>query len=273
MTLKLRLCSTLLLTIALQVIAMQPVMAVSTEAPDATGEPYTVLVTGANRGLGLEFVKQYAERGYRVIATARKPERADELNAIAKENPQVTVEELDVTNLEQIDALAAKLEGQPIDILVNNAGVTGEPMKTQLFGKIDYSVFDTVMDVNVLGPLKMAEAFYPHVRSSRQKKMITVSSSQGSIAQTFGFGYFYRSSKAAVNMVMATLAKELARKGIVIGLVNPGPTDTDMMKNMPDSMKLRDPAVATADMIRNIDGLTLETTGAFLQYDGTTLPW
>ncbi len=242
-------------------------------ADAAAEEPYTVLVTGANRGLGLEFVKQYAERGYRVIGTARSPERAGELNALAAGNALVTVEALDVTDLDQIDALAAKLADQPIDILINNAGVTGNPMQTQMFTKIDYSGFDTVMQVNVRGPLKMAEAFYPHVRQSRLKKIITVSSSQGSITNTRGLGYFYRSSKAAVNMVMATMAKELKRKGIIIGLVNPGPTATDMMKDLEGMMKLRDPAVATADMIRNIDSLTLDTTGSFLQYDGSILPW
>jgi len=239
----------------------------------AVDNPIVVLVTGANRGLGYEFVRQYAERGYRVMATARKPESAAELNALAAANPLITVDALDVTDLDQIDQLAAKYTDQPIDILINNAGVTGDPFKTQMFGKIDYTVFDTVMHVNVLGPLKMAESFYPNVAAGREKKIITVSSSQGSIAKTFGFGYFYRSSKSAVNMVMATMAKELQRKGIIIGLVNPGPTATDMMKAMGDNMKLRDPVEATADMIRNIDELTLETSGSFLQYDGTILPW
>ena len=250
-----------------------PVHADDTPQVAVPDGPTVVLVTGANRGLGLEFVRQYGERGYRVIATARRPESASELNELAAYNQLITVDTLDVTNFEQIDALAEKYAEQPIDILINNAGVTGEPIKTQMFGNIDYSVFDTVMHVNVLAPLKMAETFYPHVRAGRDKKIITVSSSQGSIAKTFGFGYFYRSSKAAVNMVMATMAKELRRKGIIIGLVNPGPTATDMMKTMGTNMKLRDPVDATADMIRNIDELSIETTGSFVQYDGSILPW
>jgi NAD(P)-dependent dehydrogenase (short-subunit alcohol dehydrogenase family) len=253
--------------------AWAPARAADLPAATAAEGPTVVLVTGANRGLGYEFVRQYGARGYRVLATARRPESAVELNALSANNPLITIDTLDVTDLEQIDALAEKYADQPIDILINNAGVTGEPIKTQMFGKIDYSVFDTVMHVNVLAPLKMAEAFYPHVSAGRDKKIITVSSSQGSIAKTFGFGYFYRSSKAAVNMVMATMAKELRRKGIIIGLVNPGPTATDMMKTMGGNMKLRDPAEATADMIRNIDELTIDTSGAFLQYDGSILPW
>ena len=232
----------------------------------------TVLITGSNRGLGYEFTRQYAERGYTIIATARKPEKADALQELATSNPNITIEKLDVTDLDAIDALAAKYADQPIDILINNAGVTGDPFKTQVLGKIDYDAFDFVMHVNVKGPLKIAEAFLSNVEASEQKKIISVSSSMGSISKTFGTGYFYRSSKAALNMTMATMAKEVKKKGIVIGLVNPGPTATDMMKNFSGST-LRDPVEATSDMIRNIDNLTIDNTGAFLQYDGTTLPW
>ena len=232
----------------------------------------TVLVTGSNRGLGFEFARQYAERGYKVIATARNPNKAEALQSLAADNPNIVIEELDVTDLEAIESLAEKYEGVPIDILINNAGVTGDPFKTQMLGKIDYAVFDTVMHVNVLGPLKIAESFLEHVAASEQKKIISVSSSMGSIAKTFGTGYFYRSSKAALNMAMATLAKEVKSKGIAVGLVNPGPTATDMMKEF-DNGGLRDPVEATADMIRNIDTVTTENTGIFLQYDGTVLPW
>ncbi len=248
------------------------VCALSLLTPSFAVAETTVLVTGSNRGLGYEFTRQYAERGYNIIATARKPEKAEALQALAAENPNIIIEKLDVTDLAAIDALADKYTDQPIDILINNAGVTGDPFKTQMLGKIDYSIFDLVMHVNVMGPLKIAEAFLSNVEVSEQKKIISVSSSMGSISKTFGTGYFYRSSKAALNMTMATLAKEVKSKGIVIGLVNPGPTATDMMKNF-SGASLRDPVEATTDMIRNIDNLTIETTGAFLQYDGSTLPW
>lgn len=231
----------------------------------------TVLVTGANRGIGLEFAKQYAEKGYTVIATARKPDKAEALNALASTNDKVIVEKLDVTDHAAIEALAEKYKDQPIDILLNNAGITGGA-ENQAFQKIDYAVFDKVMAVNVHGPMKMAEAFYWQVKASQQKKIIAVSSSMGSITNTFGILYAYRSSKAALNMSYATLAKELKRKKIIVGLVNPGRTDTDMMKNI-DPKKLRPAKTAAADMIRNIDQLTLKTTGSFIQYDGTILPW
>ncbi len=230
----------------------------------------TVLITGGNRGIGLEFVKQYAEQGYTVIATARKPGKADELNALAKANKNINVEKLDVTDHAAIDALAEKYKDQPIDILLNNAGISGGSDQ-QNFGSIDYDVYDKVMQVNVYGPVKMAEAFMPHVMASEQKKIIAVSSSMGSIKKTFGILYIYRSSKAALNMAYATLAKEMRRKKVIVGLVNPGPTDTEFMLGVKG--KLRDPAVAASDMMRNIDGLTIKTTGSFLQYNGKKLPW
>ncbi|WP_101759033.1 SDR family oxidoreductase [Oceanicoccus sp. KOV_DT_Chl] len=230
----------------------------------------TVLITGANRGIGLEFVKQYADKGYTVIATARNPATADELNAIAKTNSKVIVEPLDVLDHAAIEKLAAKYHGQPIDILLSNAGISGGNEQQKL-GNIDYEVYAKVMAVNVYGPMKLAEAFLPNIQASQQKKIIAVSSSMGSIKKTFGLLYIYRSSKSALNMAYATMAKELKRKKIIVGLVNPGPTDTDFMSGV--KMKLRPPELAVTDMIRNIDNLTLKTTGAYLDYDGSTLPW
>ncbi len=247
--------------------------AAAAETGAAAAPETTVLITGANRGLGLEFARQYAARDYRVIATARRPDEATELQALKARHPKLVIEQLDVTDFAGIDALAGKYRDQPIDILINNAGVTGEPFQTQVFGKIDYKAFDPVMHVNVLAPLKMTEAFIGNVEASRQKKVITVSSSMGSIAKSFGTGYFYRSSKSAVNMIMYSLSKDLKARGIIIGLVNPGPTDTDMMAVFRGRAKLRPVDAATADMIRNIDGLTPETSGAYLQYDGSQLPW
>jgi NAD(P)-dependent dehydrogenase (short-subunit alcohol dehydrogenase family) len=230
----------------------------------------TVLITGTNRGIGLEFGRQYAEKGYTVIATARTPEKAEELIALAKGNNKIIIEKLDVTDHTAIDALAEKYKEQSIDILLNNAGISGGS-DSQKFGNIDYAVFDTAMRVNVQGPLKMAEAFLPHVLASEQKKIIAVSSSMGSIKKTFGILYTYRASKAALNMTYATMAKELKRKKVIVGLVNPGPTSTDFMKGVKG--KLREPSVAVTDMMRNIDGLTIKTTGSFLQYNGKKLPW
>lgn len=243
--------------------------AAGTAAPAA--HVTTVLVTGANRGLGLEFVRQYAARGWRVIATCREPARAEALNALAAGNASIAVERMDVADHPGIDALAAKYQGQPIDVLLNNAGIGGG-MENQMFGKLQYQVFDEVMKINAIGPLKVAEAFIQNVAASPMKKLIAVSSSQGSIGSVdMGMLYWYRSSKAALNMIMRNLSFALKRRGIIVGLVTPGATDTDFMKGV--KIPLRKPEVAAADMIRNIEVFTLENTGQFLNYDGKIIPW
>ncbi len=232
----------------------------------------TVLVTGANKGIGLEFVRQYAGRGARVIATARDPAAATDLAALAATNKLVMIEKLDVTDHAGIDALAAKYTGMPIDVLVNNAGISGGS-QSQMFGKMQYGVFEDVLRVNTIAPLKMAEAFMPHVQASRDKRVVTVSSSEGSIGKVNSSRlYFYRASKAALNMEMKNLAFQVKSRGVSVGLVNPGMVDTDLMKGLPKSM-LRPPADAVRDMMRNIDTLTVANTGSFWEYDGTILPW
>ena len=231
----------------------------------------TVLVTGANRGIGFEFTKQYAERGWNVIATARKPGKADDLKALAEQYQTITIETLDVTMHKQIDRLAKKYEGQAIDILINNAGIGGGG-ENQLFGKLKYDVFEDVMAVNALGPIKMAEAFLPHVEASTQKKIMTVSSSQGSITQVnVGMLYFYRASKSALNMMMRNLSFGLKGRGITVGMVAPGATDTDFMKGV--KIPLGKPSERVAGMIQAIDTMTIETTGGFIEWTGDELPW
>ena len=262
-------CAMVILVVGLAVVPV-------TYAADATefGDNYvpTVLITGSNRGIGLEFAKQYAERGWHVIATARKPGEADDLNALAKANDNIVIDQLDVTDFARVDELAGKYADTPIDLLLMNAGITAT-MEQQTFTKMDFNKFSQVLLVNTIAPLKMAESFYPNVRASREKKIVAVSSSQGSIGSTKQARlYFYRSSKAALNMEMFNLALQLKRKGISVGLVNPGPTDTRMMAGLPKKF-LRPVDVAVSDMMRNIDSLTVETTGSFYQYDGTILPW
>jgi NAD(P)-dependent dehydrogenase (short-subunit alcohol dehydrogenase family) len=235
----------------------------------------TVLVTGANRGLGLEFTRQYVERGWRVIATCRNPGKAEALNALAAKTPDVVVERLDVVDHAQIDALAAKYVNVPIDVLINNAGIGGGT-ENQLFGRLNYDAYRTVLDVNTFGPIKIAEAFVDQVKASELKKIITVSSSQGSIASvTMPMLYWYRSSKSALNMLMVNLALQLKRRNVIVGLVTPGATATDFIdarfrKAIPG---IREPEVAAADMIRNIDRFTLENSGTFFNYDGGIVPW
>lgn len=249
-------------------------------AAAAGGEPMpvtgdsktTVLITGASRGIGLEFAKRYAERGWRVIATCRDPGKAEALQALAAKHPNLVVEPLDVVDHPGIDALAAKYAGQPIDILLNNAGIGGGG-DNQLFGKLNYAVFPEVMAVNVVGPIKVCEAFVKHVQASTLKKMITVSSSQGSIASVkMPMLYWYRASKAALNMVMVNLALALKGRGIIVGLVTPGATDTDFMAGLPKKM-LRPVGDAVTDMLREIDRFNLDMTGQYLGYKGDSLPW
>ena len=231
----------------------------------------TVLITGSNKGIGLAFTKAYLERGATVIATARKPKTADDLKALKDQyGDKLIIEQLDVTDDKRIEKLAAKYKDTPIDLLLNNAGMSGL-MKQEAFGQIDYDHVMYEFEVNAFGPIKMAEAFVSNVAASDQKKIVAVSSSMGSIEKAQGFMYGYRMSKAALNMAYKSLSTNMKGKGIAVGLVNPGPTRTDLMKEVPGD--LRTPEDAVADMIRNIDGLSMETTGAFMQYDGTILPW
>jgi len=232
----------------------------------------TVFITGANRGIGLEFVKVYIDRGYNIIATARKPAKAEALYGLAEDYDKLTIMQLDVTDFERIDELAAELEGQPIDILLNNAGISGD-IKDQMFKKFNYDTFRWVMEVNVMGPTKIAEAFYPNVLDSQLKKIVVVSSSEGSIAGvTSPRNPFYRTSKASVNMMYRNLAVQLKRKDITVVMANPGLTDTDFVAGLPKKM-LRPAATAASDIARNIDTANPQSTGLLWNYDGNILPW
>jgi NAD(P)-dependent dehydrogenase (short-subunit alcohol dehydrogenase family) len=236
----------------------------------------TVLVTGANRGIGYEIARQYASRGYRVIATARKPKDARDLKLLAQQYPAVTLERLDVTSDRQVRALAAKYRGVPIDILVNNAGILGGNER-QKFGTLDYDALDDVMATNVAGPLRMVEAFVDNVAASNQKKLMNISSFVGSIERTFGGQIFYRSSKAALNMSMRTLAMEFkraqepGRKELIVGLIDPGVVDTEFGPKPP--IPLISAAESAAGVIAVIDGYDLKKSGRFFGYKGNEIPW
>ncbi|MDP6674234.1 MAG: SDR family oxidoreductase [Gammaproteobacteria bacterium] len=236
----------------------------------------TVLVTGANRGIGFEFVRQYAQQGWQVIATARNPDHGEALRALAEEHDTINIEKLDVANDQSIDALAARLTGQPIDVLINNAGIFGE-FEDQAFGSIDFARFDTFMRTNVLGPLKMCEAFVPHVRAGRLKKMVSITSQAGSFGLDSGGlpgMYFYKSSKAAQNMVMRNVAHDVKVHGIVVCILSPGMVNT--AGEIPPERRfpgLIEPPESIAGMIEVIDRLTLDDTGKFVRYSGEPQPW
>jgi NAD(P)-dependent dehydrogenase (short-subunit alcohol dehydrogenase family) len=237
-------------------------------------KPPTVLISGANRGIGFEFARQYAEKGWRVIAGARQPEEAAELKKLAAEFPDVSIKPLDVSDLNSIDALATRLEGQPIDILINNAGVFGE-FSDQSFGALQHDKFDMFMRTNARGALKMSEAFVDHIKAGRQKKIIAITSQAGSFGLNSGGlpgQYFYKASKAALNMFMRNVAADLKEHGIIVGILSPG-----MVLTRPAPERkfpgLIEPPESIAGMIEVIDGLTLEQSGAFIRYTGEVQPW
>ena len=194
----------------------------------------SVLITGANRGIGLEFARQYADDGWQVHACCRAPESADALKAVAEAaSGRVSVHALDVADCDRIDALAAARSGTAIDVLVNNAGLFGPKLSAegddrQQFGKIAYDIWTDVLRVNTFAPTKMAEAFVDHVERSALKTIASITSGLGSIAETEGGYYIYRTSKAALNMAMASLARDLQPRGIAVGVFCPGWVKTDM---------------------------------------------
>ena len=236
----------------------------------------TVLITGSNRGIGFELARQYAQRGWGVIATCRTPEQAVALQNLAVEYSNILIERLDVTDFASIDAVAEKYRGVPIDVLINNAGILGDNDK-QKFGTFDFSAFDEVMAVNTKGPIRMVEVFVDHVAASDMKKIMNISSAVASIQMTFGGQVFYRASKAALNMSMRTLAKELRhsdnpeRKALIFGLIDPGVVDTGFAKNVPIPMIQADESAAA--VIRVIDSYDRKTSAAFLRYTGQKMPW
>jgi NAD(P)-dependent dehydrogenase (short-subunit alcohol dehydrogenase family) len=245
----------------------------------------TVLITGANSGLGLEFVKQYAEKGWTVIATHRRDGVPESLAAVIAEHTNVRVERMDVSNIGEVEALAAKLAGVPVDVLINNAGVysdrsvcTDEACRgdgdTQSFGSMDYALFDTIMAVNVRGPLLVSEAFADNVRASTQKKIVSIGSTNGSV--TFSLGgsgaIAYRASKAALNRAMQLVAVHEKNRGVTVLLLHPGAVLTERQADLtfPGMIEM-EPSVA--GMIEQIDNATIADTGRFIQYDGATAPW
>jgi NAD(P)-dependent dehydrogenase (short-subunit alcohol dehydrogenase family) len=229
----------------------------------------STLITGANRGLGLEFARQYAAEGWRVYATCRNPNSASDLRRLADASDyKVEIMALDVTGLASIKAVATVLEGQPIDLLLNNAGVGGP--RGQNIGNIDYEVWANVLDVNTLGPLRVSEAFVDHVARSERKLIVTLTSGMGSIADNASGGAFaYRSSKAAVNMVMRSLAIDLTPRGITCVVINPGWVQTDM--GGPHGTQT--PAESVMKLRRLIDNLEPAHSGKFFNHDGREYAW
>ncbi|MBK7491609.1 MAG: SDR family oxidoreductase [Nitrosomonas sp.] len=230
----------------------------------------TMLITGANRGIGLEFVRQYAADGWRVVACCRKPAAAEALNRLAAQYPdQVTVHALDVTDHAQIDQLAQTLSEQPIDLLINNAGVY-PPARSDALGETDYAAWQQAFAVNTMAPLKITEAFIQQIARSEFKTIVTITSKMGSIADNRGGGsYIYRSSKAGANIVMKSLSIDLNPQKIIAILLHPGWVKTDM--GGPGALITAEQSVT--GMRRVIGNLTLQDSGKFYAFDGQVVPW
>jgi NAD(P)-dependent dehydrogenase (short-subunit alcohol dehydrogenase family) len=229
----------------------------------------STLITGANRGIGLEFARQYLADGWQVYAACRDPNSASELRRLADPSDhKLRIMGLDVTDAISIKAAATELDEQAIDLLLNNAGVIGP--RGQTIGNIDYDAWAKVLDANTIGPMRVSEAFVDQVARSDRKLIVTLTSGMGSLADnTSGGSIAYRSSKAAVNMVMRSLAIDLAPRGITCVVVNPGWVKTDM--GGPHARI--SPAESVTKLRRLIDTLGPARSGKFFSYDGREYPW
>ena len=229
----------------------------------------SVLITGANRGLGLEFARQYAADGWQVYASYRDLSSASKLRRLANTSEDnLRIMALDVTDPSSVKAAVTKLEGQAIDLLLNNAGVGGA--RGQIIGNIDYKAWEKVLDVNTMGPMRVSEAFVDLVARSKRKLIVTLTSGMGSITDnTSGGSIAYRSSKAAVNMVMRSLAIDLAPRGITCVVINPGWVLTDM--GGPNATMT--PAESVKRLRDLIATLGPAQSGRFFNYDGREYPW
>lgn len=238
----------------------------------------TVLITGANRGLGFEFTRQYSADGWTVVAGARDPAGSADLQRLAGERGRdIETVTLDVTDHAGIDALAAQLRTRALDVLINCAGTMGarrfavEGLAVDRFGAADFADWENVLRVNVMGPMKMAESFITQVAAGEQKKIVNISSVIGSIASNrIGGLYSYRASKAALNAVTRSLSIDLARShGVIVVPLHPGWVRTEMGGPRADL----DAPESVTGMRRVIAELTAQASGRFFMYDGTELPW
>jgi len=248
------------------IVTVLATLVVSLSAIAADEARRTVLITGANRGIGFEFVKQYTDKGYKVIATSRNPASADDLNAFAAENGNVVIERLDLVDLPGIDALAEKYAGQPIDVLINNAALMRGPDEGQSFGTMDYEEFDTFFNTNVKGPLKVSEAFWPHVMASEEKLVASLTTSQGRQGIPVpGFAY-YKSSKAAIDNLYLDIGRQGKRDGVRVVTLIPGRVAThgeEQSKGMVPIEK------SISGMIEVMGDHTLKQNGKSYWYNGS----
>jgi NAD(P)-dependent dehydrogenase (short-subunit alcohol dehydrogenase family) len=229
----------------------------------------SVLITGASRGLGLEWARQYAEASWQVYASCRRPAEAEDLNALAARHPRLSVHRLDVTDSEQLRTLQLDLEKARIDVLLNNAGVYLDKFMGD-FGGIDYEVWLRTFAVNTLGAVRVSEALIGQVAASEKKRVVVISSHMGAIAEIEAPGnYAYRSSKAALNAAMKGLSHVFAQRGVGVLLLHPGWVRTRM--GGPDAPLT--PEQSVLGMRALVEAFRPDMNARFFRYDGTEIPW
>ncbi|MCP3688645.1 MAG: SDR family oxidoreductase [Gammaproteobacteria bacterium] len=229
----------------------------------------TILITGTNRGIGLELTRQFSASGWQVLACCRNPENAEDLHRVAQDNPAVEVYALDVTDYAQLAGLSLQLKHRKIDILLSNAGIYG-PRAMGVFGQVEVETWRQVLEINTIAPLMLAQAFVEQVAASEQKLIAVISSRVGSIADnSSGGSYIYRSSKTALNQVVKSLSIDLAGRGISAMSLHPGWVKTDMGGSEADIL----PAESVAGLKQTLVGAGRAENGMFFDYDGSVIPW
>jgi len=227
-----------------------------------------ILITGANRGIGLALTRIYAQRGDAVFACCRTPSRAEELQALAR-TQSVSVLALDVADTDAVAAGARALADATIDTLINNAGLIGQPREHQTATHMDFAMWAELLNVNTLGPVRVMQAFLPQLKRSAHPKVMNVTSDLGALTHDDPIFHGYSASKAALNKFMRLAAPELRRTGVAIGLIHPGWVQTDMGgSDAPLS-----PTASATGIVKVIDQLDLENAGNFWQWDGALHSW
>ena len=226
----------------------------------------TVLITGANRGLGYEFVKQYSENGFEVLACCRNKNNAKELEELAENSNKIKVYKLDVGNVKAIKSLSQRLKNEKVDVLINNAGI----YRSSTVGNINYDEWIESFKVNTIAPYQIVENFLNQIMNSDLKKVVSITSKMGSIDDnTSGGSYIYRSSKTALNSMMRCLTHDLKNQGVATLTLHPGWVRTDMggPGGWIDSFE------SVQGMIKQIDKLTIDDSGNYLDYAGKSINW
>jgi len=228
----------------------------------------TILITGANRGIGLELTEQFAADGWTVLACCRNPADAEALLALGNRYPAIELHALEVTDYAQMASLSAQLRDRSIDILLSNAGIYGP--RGANFGDVEAEAWREVVEVNSIAPLMLVQAFVEQVAASRQKLVAVISSKMGSIADNgSGGSYIYRSSKTAVNQVVRNLSIDLAGRGISALSLHPGWVQTEMGgANAETSV-----GDSAAGLKAILQGAGPEQNGQFLEFNGDPIPW